>query len=125
MWLVIGGILITIDINTTVSNGKRDEFIHSVDAVHDLLKNTPGFVRSAVYQDMNNSKIFNIRQEWMTIEDVQAYMGTYGFEAFLGALKILTDDTEISCRLCKDLAASITNEKSRGIDMKLMASYGA
>src|SRR5208337_3881004 len=74
---------------------KRKEFLQTVQVLHDDMKREKGFTRSSVFQEGTDMDVFNLIEEWDTQGDLEMFTKSELFRVLIGALKVLSKDTEI------------------------------
>ena len=85
----------TISIFLKVFRQKREEFLQTVRSLQADLKKDQGLTRSTLYQDMDDPEKFHIVNEWETDQDYDIYLGSEHFRVLIGALKVLSEETEV------------------------------
>jgi quinol monooxygenase YgiN len=92
----------TINITARVLQGKGEEFLHAIQSLQQRLKQEEGFSKCTVYQDKTYESTFNLIEEWTTQDHLDGHLKSDLFRVLLGALKVLSAETEIRYRLVSD-----------------------
>jgi quinol monooxygenase YgiN len=85
----------TVSIFLKVFRQKREEFIQTVRSLQSDLKKDQGLARSILYQDVDDPEHFHLVNEWETDQDYDAYLRSEQFRVLIGALKVLSEETEV------------------------------
>jgi len=87
--------LSTVTVILEIFPEKRKEFLQTVSALHEDMKREKGFTKSAVFQQVNNTNVFHLIEEWDTQDDLEMFTKSEAFRVLMGALKVLSKETEI------------------------------
>ncbi len=89
--------MITMMIKIKLMPGKKKEFLDTMRSLQNDKRNQKGIRRSKVYEDVEDSNGFNLVDDWETDEDLERYRNGENFRVFLGALKTLCTETNVTC----------------------------
>lgn len=92
-------VLTTITVRGKVYPEKNAEFLQAIRSLHDALKGRRGFRKSTLYQEVDDPSNFSLVQEWESTEEMEAYLDTEEFRVLLGALKVLSEHSEVTYEL--------------------------
>ncbi len=67
--------------------------------IHEDIKGQQGFTKSTVFQEVNDPDYFRLTEEWDTQADLDMFTKSDTFRALMGALKVLSRETEIHYHL--------------------------
>jgi len=87
--------LSNITITLRLFQGKKKEFLQTVNTLHEDMKREKGFTKSTVFQEVNDPDVFHLTEEWNTQDDLEMFTRTETFRVLMGALKVLSKETEI------------------------------
>ncbi len=73
------------------------EFFQTVRSLELDMTEQKGFKKSAIHHDINDKTAFSLVVEWDTEDDLKHYLLAEKFKILLGALKVLSQQAEISC----------------------------
>jgi heme-degrading monooxygenase HmoA len=73
------------------------EFFQTVRSLEQDMTGQKGFKRSAIHHDIDDRTAFSLVVEWETEDDLKQYLLAEKFKILLGALKVLSQEAEISC----------------------------
>ncbi len=73
------------------------EFFQTVRSLERDMTEQKGFRKSAIHHDINDKTAFSLVVEWETEDDLKRYLVAEKFKILLGALKVLSQEAEISC----------------------------
>ena len=85
----------TVSIFLKVFRQKREEFLQTVRSLQSDLEQDPGLMRSTLYQDVDDPEYFHLISEWETDRDYDSYLCSEQFRVLIGALKVLSEETEV------------------------------
>ena len=85
----------TISIFLRVFQQNREEFLQTVHALQSELRQDQGLIRSTLYQDVDDPEQFHLINEWETDLDYDSYLRSEQFRVLIGALKVLSEETEV------------------------------
>jgi quinol monooxygenase YgiN len=85
----------TISIFLRIFRQKREEFLQTVHSLQSDLKQDQGLISSTLYQDVDDPEQFHLITEWETDQDYDSYLGSEQFRILIGALKVLSEETEV------------------------------
>lgn len=74
---------------------KRKEFLQTVNTLHEDMKREKGFTKSSIFQEVNDPDVFHLTEEWDTQDDLEMFTRSETFSVLMGALKVLSKETEI------------------------------
>ena len=89
----------TVTVRVNVIKGKRDEFLQTIRSLREELKQAEGFHKCRIYQDMTDESTFNVIEEWDTQVYLERHLHSDLFRVLLGALKVLSVDSEVTYHL--------------------------
>ena len=89
----------TITFTFEIFPEKHQEFIQTVRMVNEKIKQEKGLVKVTLFQDVDNSSRFNLLEEWETQDDLDYHTRSENFRVLLGALKVLSEHSEIRYNL--------------------------
>jgi quinol monooxygenase YgiN len=87
--------LSTVTVTLRIFPGKKKEFLQTVNALHEDMKRGKGFTKSTVFQEVNDPDVFHLTEEWDTQDDLEIFAKSEAFRVLMGALKVLSKETEI------------------------------
>jgi quinol monooxygenase YgiN len=96
----------TITVTLKVIKGKGDEFLQTVRSLRERLKQEKGFHKCTIYQDMTDESAFNLIEEWETQDHLDNHLKSDLFRVLIGALKVLSAESEVRYRLVSDKKGS-------------------
>ncbi len=85
----------TVNVLLRVRSGKRDEFLHAMQSMQDSLKKEAELSKSTLLQDMDDSSVFHLVEEWATQDSMERYIRSERFSVFMGMVKVLCAESEI------------------------------
>jgi len=88
-------IMITITITMKARPAKRQELLQTLHELTDEMRREHGFLDARIRMNGGNNNVLTFIEEWVTQEDVNAYMGSDYFHVLRGAMKLLTESSEI------------------------------
>jgi len=89
----------TITFTFEIFPEKREEFMQTIRLLSKKITQEKGFVRVNLFQDVDNSSRFNLIEEWETQDDLDGHTRSDNFRVLLGALKVLSEHSEIRYNL--------------------------
>ncbi|MHC1727256.1 MAG: putative quinol monooxygenase [Syntrophobacteraceae bacterium] len=89
----------TVNVMLRVRPGKREEFIQSAQSMQKNLKAEADLSIFSFFQDMNDSSVFCMIQEWATQDSMERYVRSEQFSVLMGMLKVLCVESEIKYQL--------------------------
>ena len=92
----------TVNILLRVRPEKRDEVLHALRSMQNSLKEEADLSKFSLYQDMNDSQVFHLNEEWATQDSMERYIRSERFSVLMGALKVLCSEAEIKYQLSAD-----------------------
>jgi quinol monooxygenase YgiN len=95
----LGGNVSTVNVLLRVRPGKREEFLQTLRSIQSNLKEEAGLSKSSLYEDMNDSSVFYLIEEWKTQGSMERYIRSERFSVLLGALKVLCSESEVKYQL--------------------------
>jgi len=91
--------MVTMTVVVKVRPEKREEFLQAMRSLSSAREKQKGGLRKSIlYQEIDDQTGFSLVYEWETKEDLERYLGGEQFRVLLGALKVLGERSEISCR---------------------------
>jgi len=88
-----------INVLLRVCPEKREELLQSLQSIQKNLKAEEELSKSSLYQDMNDSSVFYLIQEWATQDSMERYIRSEPFSVLMGMLKVLCVESEIKYQL--------------------------
>ena len=85
----------TITITMRASQGRREELLQTIKALHWKIKNEKGFLKFSIYQDIENVGLFHLLQEWESTDALDVYIRSEAFSVLFGALKVLSEEAQV------------------------------
>ncbi len=85
-----------------IIQGKSNEFLQTVRTLQMKLMQDEGLHKTTIYQDLTDTDIFNIVEEWKTQDALDNHMKSEEFRILTGALKILSVESEVRYDLVTD-----------------------
>jgi quinol monooxygenase YgiN len=73
----------------------RKEFLQTLQALIGRIRHERGCIKYNVYQDVENANAFIFIEEWETQADLYRHLRSDRFGVLLGALRLLSDTSEI------------------------------
>ncbi len=92
----------TMTIIVKIIQGKSNEFLQTVRTLQMKLMQDEGLYKTTIYQDLTDTDIFNIVEEWKTQDALDNHMKSEEFRILTGALKILSVESEVRYDLVTD-----------------------
>lgn len=89
----------TVSVLLRVRPGKREELLQTLQSMQNDLKAEADLSKSSLYQDMNDSSVFHLIEEWATQDSMERYIRSEPFSVLMGALKVLCAESEIKYQL--------------------------
>jgi quinol monooxygenase YgiN len=89
----------TVNVLLRVRPGKREEFLQSAQSIQKNLKAEVDLSKSSLFQDMNDTSVFCMIQEWATQDSMERYIRSERFSVLMGMLKVLCVESEIKYQL--------------------------
>jgi quinol monooxygenase YgiN len=89
----------SVNVSFRVRPGKREELLQTLQSIQNNLKTEAGLSKSSLYQDINDSSVFCLIEEWATQDAMERYIRSERFSLLMGALKVLCAESEIRYRL--------------------------
>lgn len=87
--------MIVITIGMKVYPEKRKEFLQTVRALIDSIRNEKGCISYRLYQDIENENDLILVDEWETQEDLDNHLQSDCFGVLIGAMSLLSEPPEI------------------------------
>jgi quinol monooxygenase YgiN len=89
-----------VNVVLRVRHDKRDELLQTVQSMQDNLKQTEaGLMNASLYQDLNDTSVFHLVEEWTTTDAMERYLRSDRFGVLMGALKVLCTEAEVTYQL--------------------------
>jgi quinol monooxygenase YgiN len=89
----------TITFTFEIFPEKRQEFMQTIRLLNKKIKQEKGLVKVNLFQDVDNSSCFNLIEEWETQDDLDGHTRSNNFRVLVGALKVLSEHSEIRYNL--------------------------
>jgi quinol monooxygenase YgiN len=89
----------TVNVLLRVRPGKREELLQTLQSIQKNLKAKEELSKSSLYQDMDDSSVFYLIQEWATQDSMERYIRSEEFSVLMGMLKVLCVESEIKYQL--------------------------
>ncbi len=105
----------TVNILLRVRPEKRDEFLQAIRSIQGSLKEEADLSRSSLYQDMNDSHVFHLNEEWAAQDSMERYIRSERFSVLMGALKALCSEAEVKYQLSAELGKKLTEVSGKEI----------
>ena len=84
-----------ITITLRLLQGKKKEFLQTVNTLREDIKREKGFTKSTIFQEVNDPDVFHLTEEWDTQDDLEMFAKSEAFRVLMGAMKVLCKETEI------------------------------
>ena len=97
-----GGNVSTVNVLLRVRAEKRGELLQTLKSIQKNLKAEGDLSKSTLYQDMSDSSVFCLIQEWATQDSMERYIRSEPFIVLMGMLKVLCVDSEIKYQISND-----------------------
>jgi quinol monooxygenase YgiN len=104
----------TISVRLKVIEGKDQEFLQTVDSLQEKFKQEEGFHKCTVYRDVADESTFHLIEEWYTQDDLDNHLKSDLFRVLIGALKVLSSESEVQYRLISDRKGARISEIHEG-----------
>ena len=88
-----------INVLLRVRPEKREELLQSLQSIQKNLKAEEELSKSSLYQDMNDSSVFYLIQEWATQDSMERYIRSEPFSVLMGMIIVLCVESEIKYQL--------------------------
>jgi quinol monooxygenase YgiN len=93
----------TLNVLLRVRPGKREEFLQTVRSIQDHLKQEEAdLTKASLNQDLDDANVFHLIEEWETSDAMERYIRSDRFGVFMGALKVLCAEAEVTYQLIPD-----------------------
>jgi quinol monooxygenase YgiN len=92
----------TVTVTLRIIKGKGDEFLQAIRSFREKVTKEEGFRKCTIYQDMTDESTFNVIEEWDTQEHLDNHLKSDLFRVLLGALKVLSSESEVRYHLVWD-----------------------
>ena len=89
----------TVNVLLRVRPEKREELLQTLQSIQKNLKAKEELSKSSLYQDMDDSSVFCLIQEWATQDSMERYIRSEEFSVLMGMLKVLCVESEIKYQL--------------------------
>ena len=73
--------------------------MQTIRLLNEKIKQEKGLVRVNLFQDVDNSSRFNLIEEWETQDDLDDHTRSNNFRVLIGALKVLSERSQIRYNL--------------------------
>jgi quinol monooxygenase YgiN len=97
-----GNAMNTVTVTLRIIKGKSDEFLQAIRSFKEKVKQEEGFRKCTIYQDMTDESTFNVIEEWDTQEHLDNHLKSDLFRVLIGALKVLSTESEVRYHLVAD-----------------------
>jgi quinol monooxygenase YgiN len=97
-----GNAMNTVTVTLRIIKGKSDEFLQAIRSFKEKVKQEEGFHKCTIYQDMTDESTFNVIEEWDTQEHLDNHLKSDLFRVLIGALKVLSTESEVRYHLVAD-----------------------
>jgi len=87
--------MITVTIEMNALPAKRKELLQTIHELIPLMREEKGCLNSYVHMDTEDNNVLTLIEEWETRADVDTYKQSDYFRVLLGAMKLLTESSEI------------------------------
>jgi len=78
---------------------KREEFLQTLRSIQSNLKEEAGLMSSSLYQDVNDTNVFHLIEDWATQNSMEGYIRSERFSVLMGVLKVLCAEAEVKYQL--------------------------
>jgi quinol monooxygenase YgiN len=92
----------TVTVTLRVIKGKGDEFLQVIRSFQEKVKKEEGFRKCTIYRDVTDESMFNLIEEWETQDHLDRHLRSDLFRVLIGALKVLSTESEVMYRLVSD-----------------------
>jgi quinol monooxygenase YgiN len=92
----------TVTVTLRIIKGKSDEFLQAIRSFREKVKQEDGFRKCTIYQDVTDESTFNVIEEWETQEHLDNHLRSDLFRVLIGALKVLSTESEVRYRLVSE-----------------------
>ena len=86
--------MILVTMKMVVLPVKRKEFLQTIQALIQSIRNEKGCIKCSACQDIENKNIFRLLEEWETQQDLDHYLRSDLFTVLLGAKNLLSEPME-------------------------------
>lgn len=93
--LINGGNLIEATIKVTVPQEKLKEFLQTVRASFEPIRQEQGCLSCNCYRNIETENALFLREVWRTREDLESHVGSVIFRVLIGAMSLLESPPEI------------------------------
>jgi len=87
--------MIVVTVKMNARPAKRQELLQTIRELTEVKCKEKGFIGSHLYMDAENKNVFTLIEEWKTRADVDSYTRSDYFSVLRGAMKLLTESSEI------------------------------
>ena len=87
--------MVNLLIKIAVKEYKRDEFLESIRAYLETIRQQPGCLSCDLYQDSEDDKIYQLLSAWKTRKTLEKHFQSAEYELLLGAARVLGEGFEI------------------------------
>jgi len=92
----------TVNVLLRVRSGKSEEFLQAIKSIQNNLREEAELSKSTLYQDMDDSSVFYLVQDWATPESMERFIRSERFSLLMGVFKVLCSESEIKYQLGAD-----------------------
>ncbi len=89
----------TVNVLLRVRPGKREELLQTLQSMQNNLEEEADLAKYSLYQDMNDSSVFYLIEEWATQDSMERYIRSERFSVLMGVLKVLCAESEIKYQI--------------------------
>ena len=89
----------TVSVLLRVRPGKHEEFLQTMQSIQNDLRKEAELLKSSLYNDMDDSDVFHLSEEWATQGSMEGYIRSERFSVFMGMVKVLCAEVEIKYQL--------------------------
>jgi quinol monooxygenase YgiN len=89
----------SLDVRLRIRLEKRDEFLQTIRSIQSSLKAETNLINSSLYQDMDDTQVFHLTEEWATQDAMELYIRSERFSILMGALKVLCLESEVKYQM--------------------------
>ena len=87
--------MIVVTVKMNARPAKRRELLQTIYELAEVKRKEKGFIGSRLCMDAENKIVFTLIEDWKTQADVDSYTQSDYFSVLRGAMKLLTESSEI------------------------------
>ena len=87
--------MVVMIVNMNVLPTKRKELLQAIYELIPFMRKEKGYCNACIYMDSRDKNLVTLVEEWETQEGMDNYMRSYYFEILQGAMKLLTQSSEL------------------------------